>query len=142
MRIRREIQSDDFWSVAFDRSDPFYDGYAAEFRRGVEFGNEEELNWARLALYSITDSALLILVDRLLELAGKRVHADFVESLVFFLSNRQTLDRVLMSLRLSPEITSLDLKQRSESLRAALKSSGATDLATQLAGFESALSNA
>ena len=138
--MQLDTLDDEFWKGAFDANDPFYDGYVTEFRRGIIRGGEEDLRWARLALYSISDSALLTIISRLLMLSRDNPGADFVESLVFFLSNPLTIARVRRLLISKETVTLMDLSTNSAQARSALHERGDSDLESRLLIFESCLS--
>ena len=102
--IDPELLTDEFWESAFQADDPFQSELKTEFRRGVIDGGEDDLRWGRLAIARITDEALWPLLSRLVELATRFPGADFVESLVFFLSQSATLQRLQSATPKSPSI--------------------------------------
>ena len=135
-----ELMRDEFWASAFLPHDPFYEELTTEFRRGVVSGTEEDLRWGRMAMASITDAALWPLAFRLVQLAVKFPRADFVESLVFFLSQERTLAR-LNHLRgnLSDEYV-LEMRTLVGDLQSLLSGANDADMADQLTLVKQTLS--
>jgi hypothetical protein len=54
-----ELLSDAFWSGAFDPLDPHRHAHEFEFRRGLLDPREQDLAWARLAIYALQECAVL-----------------------------------------------------------------------------------
>jgi len=92
--IDSSLRSEEFWKNAFKANDPLRCDYADAFRRGIVEGREEDLAWARLAIYGLTDDAIVPIVARLIGLATRFPGADFVEPLSFFVSDETTLSRM------------------------------------------------
>ena len=92
--LSEKLHSEEFWSLAFDPADPLRTDYEKEFRRGVLEAREDDLAWARLAIYALTDVALVPIVVRLISLGTIFPGAEFVESLSFFISDEETLSRM------------------------------------------------
>jgi hypothetical protein len=93
---------DAFWDTAFDQRDPMKEKYLHEFRRGLMEGRESDLRWARLAIYALTDSARVSVVNRLLQLAARYPRAEFVESLMFYLQEKDVLSHIYTVLQKLP----------------------------------------
>lgn len=138
--IDPELLRDEFWESAFQADDPFRSELKTEFRRGVVDGGEDDLRWGRLAMASITDAALWPLLSRLIELAARLPGAEFVESLVFFLSQPATLERLQRATAQSPSIElARRLEQLAEALVQQLTLRRDSDLAAALAPFREVL---
>ena len=88
------LMSDAFWEDAFELDDPFRPQLITEFRRGVVYGEADGLAWGRMAVYTLSDTALWPVISRLLQHAIKDPSADYVESLSFFLSKPENISRL------------------------------------------------
>ncbi|WP_153067432.1 hypothetical protein [Steroidobacter cummioxidans] len=140
MSIDPELLNDGFWEKAFQADDPFRNELKTEFRRGVVYGGEDDLRWGRMAIPSITDEALWPLLSRLIELAVRFPGADFVEGLVFFLSQSATHQRLQRATPRSPSIEQArHLVRLTEELVQHLMARRDFDLADDLAPFRALL---
>lgn len=129
------LMSDSFWEGAFNPHDPFREELLREFRRGVIYGGPSDLAWGRMAIYGLSDNALWPVVNRLVQLATVDPSADFVESLAFFLSSPETLERMRAALNtVSPDGRRIALR-RTQELGAKLAERGDTDLGQRLESF-------
>lgn len=138
--IDPELLRDEFWENAFQADDPFQSELKTEFRRGVVYGGEDDLRWGRMAIPSITDEALWPLLSRLIELAARFPGADFVEGLVFFLSQSATLQRLQSVLPRSPSIEQARrLERLTDELVQHLMARRDSDLADDLVPFNDLL---
>lgn len=135
-----KLLEDAFWEFAFDRNEPFRTEYVTEFRRGIVEGSENDLAWARMAIYGISDGALWPIILRLVDLGVSRPRAEFVESLAFFLSSEQALSRLREgSGCVTPHDLSAALHFVSE-LQKTLTDQGEHDLAQRLRAFRDLVS--
>lgn len=138
--IDPELLADEFWEKAFQSDDPFQSELKTEFRRGILNGSEDDLRWGRMAMASITDEALWPLLPRLIELAARFPGAEFVESLVFFLSDEATLQRLLEGISKVPSIERVHrLEQLTAILTQHLVERRDSDLADDLTRFRALL---
>jgi hypothetical protein len=129
------LSSDEFWESAFDPRATFYEELRTEFRAGILDGNEDNLAWGHLGIRSITDRALWPILNRLLQWAGAMPGGEFVESLVFFVSDEHVLPRLqrLVADQAQPARTKAETYTRT--LAAELVKMGANNLAEQLSPF-------
>jgi hypothetical protein len=138
--VTEELTSDEFWSHAFRADDPLRLNYEAGFRRGIVEGQEDELAWARLAIYALVDKALLPVLARLISLAVDMPGAEFVESLAFFVSEPRTVSRLEPHLEHATPEARDGLVRDISSLRDKLKNRGDPDLADRFAEIHRATS--
>jgi hypothetical protein len=131
--------TDSFWEAAFDPRDPFREELIGEFRRGVIHGQSRDLTWVRMAIYSLSDGALWPVVGRLVQLADIDPSAEFVESLVFFLSNPESLERVRTAMSAVPPDAMVAALNATESLMTKLTKRGDIDLSRRLESFAALL---
>jgi len=136
-KVDDRLLSDAFWSRAFRPDDPLLSQYIAEFRRGVVEAREDDLAWARLAIYSLQDDALLPVISRLTAIALNMPGWEFVESLAFFLSDQQTLARLRPLLR-SNDL--LGIERDISALKTELTKRGDADLSQRLDAISALLS--
>ncbi len=129
------LLSDEFWDSAFDPRATFYEELRTEFRAGILHGNEDDLAWAHLGIRSITDRALWPILERLLQWAIAKPGAEFVESLVFFVSDENVLPRLKHLAAGQTQHARIDAEKHTKTLAAELVKMGATNLAEQLNPF-------
>lgn len=128
------LQDDEFWTSAFVPDLLFRKEVLSEFRRGLLEASESDLAWARLAMYGIRNEALWPITLRLLHLATRLPNAEFVESLAFFLSNEETIDRMKQNQHLVSTAVSCLALADIKKLQVELCSRGDGDLSSRLDG--------
>lgn len=124
-RAPQALFDDEFWRTAINPAAAFRDDGQAEFRRGLIDGNEDDLAWSRLLIYDVSDQAIWQIVVRLIELALGMPRAEFVECLVLFLSNEQSLSRLRATLSSLSDEQILATSRHADALFAVLQDADA-----------------
>jgi hypothetical protein len=107
-----------------------------EFRRGLIEGCERDLAWARLAIYELTNAALLPIIAHLIALAIEMPGGEFVESLAFFCFRQQTLSPIRPLIQAVTAELRMNMAADVATLRNELRERGDADLADRLTGIQ------